>query len=478
MTRPRSGVFAAVDIGASSGRVVAGVVEEGRLELDIVHRFPNGARDVDGRLRWDLTGLFEQVLTGLTALAERYPDVLSIGIDTWAVDYGLLDEHGQLLAEPVAYRDERTNSVIDDVHQRVGPQRLYEITGLQFLPFNTIYQLAAEQQGPWWPRMARALLLPDLLGYWLTGRQRTEITNASTTGLLDATTRQWSSEIFDALAIPGDVFPPLIEPGEILGPVRVDIAERTGLSPSVSVVAVGSHDTASAVAAVPMRTAGAAYISSGTWSLVGVEIDRPVLSEASRAANFTNEGGVDGRVRYLHNVMGLWLLSESIQSWTEDGQTVDLTRLLADAAALSGPVGTFDTADPSLLPPGDMAGRIAALAGDPVPRSPAEVTRSICESLAAAYAEALDDAERLSGRRIEVVHVVGGGSQNALLNQLAADRCGRPVLAGPVEATAIGNLLVQARTAGLVEDTLEDLRGLVAKSFSPASYEPTRTSRL
>ena len=472
MTSSQAGVFAAVDIGASSGRVVAGIVGEDRLELDIVHRFPNGAQTIDGRLRWDLTALFEQVLTGLSALAERYPDVTSIGIDTWAVDYGLLDAHGQLLAEPVAYRDERTNSVIEDVHQLIGPQRLYEISGLQFLPFNTVYQLAAEQRGPLWPGATRALLLPDLLGYWLTGQQRTEITNASTTGLLDATSRQWAGEIFDVLAIPGDLFPPLIEPGEALGPIRPDIAERTGLSGSVSVVAVGSHDTASAVAAVPMPTAGAAYISSGTWSLVGVELDRPVLTEASRTANFTNEGGVDGGVRYLHNVMGLWLLSESIRSWTEDGHSIDLPRLLAEAEALPGPISLFDTADPSLLPPGNIPARIAALTGDPVPRSPAEVTRSICESLAAAYAGTLDDAERLSGRLIEVVHVVGGGSQNALLNQLTADRCGRPVLAGPVEATAIGNILVQARTAGLVGDSLEDLRQLVAKTFPSVPFSP------
>jgi rhamnulokinase len=312
----------------------------------------------------------------------------------------------------------------------------------------------------------------------LTGELRTEITNASTTGLLDARERVFSAALATALNLPDDLFPPLIEPGQTTGRLRPDVALRTGLSPNTTVVAVGSHDTASAVVGVPATSQRFAYVSSGTWSLVGVELDQPVLTAASREANFTNEGGVDGRIRYLRNVMGMWLLSESVKSWQRSGQSIELTELLAEAAALPGPVTTFDTEDPSLIPQGDMPSRIASLCsagadgGGPAPNTPAEFARSIVESLASAYAKTLDDAARLSGVKIDTVHIVGGGSQNALLCQLTADRTGLPVLAGPVEATAIGNVLVQARAAGFVSGSLEDLRELVARTHQPVRYEP------
>ncbi len=470
-------VFAAVDIGASSGRVVAGVLDGGRIELEVIHRFPNGAVESDGHLRWDLTGLFAEVQTGLAMLAARHPGVVSIGIDTWGVDYGLLDRNGELIEEPIAYRDDRTVTAIGKVHDRVSRERLYAVTGLQYLPFNTLYQLAAEPGGPRWDRARRALLLPDLLAFWLTGEQRTEVTNASTTGLLDATTRTWSTEIFTALGLDPELVAPLVDPGEVIGTVRPEIARPAGLPAGLPVVAVGSHDTASAVVAVPMTDRDAAYISSGTWSLVGVELDHPVLSDVSREANFTNEGGVDGRVRYLRNVMGLWLLSESLQDWRRSGEAVVLTDLLAAAAEFTGPVAVFDANHDSLLPAGDMIGRIAALcgaSGQPVPRTPVAFVRSICESLAAAYAGAIEDAQRLAGVTIDVVHVVGGGSQNALLAQLTADRTDRPVLAGPVEATALGNVLIQARASGLLSGCLEDLRMLVAASHPPVRYPPRK----
>ena len=334
LTAGARSVHAAVDIGASSGRVVAGVVEHGRVELRTVHRFPNAAATTDGHLRWDLHALFEQVLHGLALLGRQLPDVTSIGIDTWAVDYGLLDAEGRLLAEPVSYRDARTTpEVLAGVHRRVGAAELYAINGLQSLPFTTIYQLAAEQQGPLWERVDQALLLPDLIACWLTGQRRTEVTNASTTGLLDARTRTFSADLFARLDLPTDLFPPLVEPGEVQGRLLPEVAARTGLSRDVRVVAVGSHDTASAVVGVPATEERWAYVSSGTWSLVGLELEEPVLSEASQAANFTNEGGVDGRVRFLRNVGGLWLLSESLRTWREEGQPADLAGLLAEAAA-------------------------------------------------------------------------------------------------------------------------------------------------
>lgn len=472
-TRPA--VFAAVDIGASSGRVVAGIVGDGSITTEVVHRFPNGMHSADSHLRWNLSGLYAEVLTGLTELARRHPDVVSIGIDTWAVDYGLLDADGRLLAEPIAYRDDRTDAVIGEVDGKLSRQRQYEISGLQFLPFNTIYQLAAEQHDDLLGRAAHALLLPDLLAYWLTGQQRTETTNASTTGLLDAGSRSWSGEALAALGLSEDFFPPLVEPGETVGVITADVAARTGLPRTTKVVAVGSHDTASAVVAVPATERDIAYVSSGTWSLVGLELDEPVITDASRAANFTNEGGVDARIRFLRNVGGLWLLQESMREWQVAGEGVDLQTLLADAAALPADGPLIDVDDDTFIAPDDMPARIRAACravGQVVPETPAQIVRCILDSLAQAYAQTVVQAEELTGRRVQVVHVVGGGSQNALLCQLTADRTGRTVLAGPAEATALGNVVVQARTAGVVDGSLEDLRAVLRTGLELQRYEP------
>ena len=469
-------VFGAIDIGASSGRVVAGVLEGGSLKLEVVHRFGNGAVQADGHLRWDLSRLFAEVLQGLAELARRHPRVISLGIDTWAVDYGLLDDHGRLLAEPVAYRDSRTDAVVEQVHRRVDPARLYALTGLQFLPFNTLYQLTAERSGPLWPRARHALLLPDLLAYWLTGELRTEATNASTTGLLDATTRTWSAEVLQALELPADLFPPLIQPGESLGALRAEVATRTGLDSATTVVAVGSHDTASAVVGVPADSRSFAYVSSGTWSLVGLELDQPVLTPASRAANFTNEGGVDGRTRYLRNVGGLWLLQECLRSWADGGAEVDQDSLLAAAAALPAGGPTFDVDAPDLIAPGDMPQRIqraCAALGLDAPQARPEIVRSILDSLAVAYARTTAEAEQLADHPVEVVHIVGGGSQNALLCQLSADLSGRTVLSGPVEATALGNLAVQARAAGLLPADFDELRRTLRNGLDLQVYNPS-----
>ena len=476
MTEPSGGTtVAAIDIGASSGRVVAGFVRDGTVSIEVVHRFANGLQTVDGHLRWDLTGLYAEVLTGLTELASRHPGVVSIGIDTWAVDYGLLDADGNLLAEPIAYRDDRTDAVIGAVDDAISRERQYAISGLQFLPFNTIYQLAAERRGELWSRTAHAVLLPDLLAYWLTGELRTEITNASTTGLLDARRRSWSAEAFDALGLPADLFPSLIEPGETIGPITGGVADRTGLPATTSVVAVGSHDTASAVVAVPADGRDIAYVSSGTWSLVGLELDEPVITDASRAANFTNEGGVDGRVRFLRNVGGLWLLQECLREWADEGLESDLGVLLRSAAALPGGGPVIDVDDDGLIAPDRMPARIRAAcrtAGQRVPDDQVEIVRCVLDSLAIAYARTVEQAEQLTGRRAETIHIVGGGSQNALLCQLTADRAARPVLAGPIEATALGNVVVQARTAGVLDGALENLRGILRTGLELRRYEP------
>jgi rhamnulokinase len=474
----RAGWVAAVDLGATSGRVVLGRVGPDELQVRAVHRFENlPVRTPDG-LHWNVLELYRQILVGLAEAVAQAPDLVSVGIDSWAVDYGLVEGAG-LVGIPFHYRDDRTAAGVEQVHRVLDHAALYARNGLQYQPFNTVYQLAVEQAAGRLSESRRVLLLPDLLGSWLTGVQVAERTNASTTGLLDLRSGTWDTELMERLALPPALFPPLVDPGTVVGPLLPAVADEIGAGHPLEVVAVGSHDTASAVVGVPMDGNGTAYISSGTWSLVGVELAEPVLTDASRQANFTNEGGVDGRVRYLKNVMGLWLLSESIRSWQRQGQPCELAELLDRAAAVTGPVPVFDANDPSLLPPGDMPARIAALcraAGHSPSDDPSLVVRSILESLAAAYADAVDAAEKLSGLTIDTVHVVGGGSQNALLCQLTADRTRRRVLAGPVEATAIGNVLVQARTAGLVSGSLEELRGLVARTYPPVEYQPQRES--
>ncbi|ABK04680.1 carbohydrate kinase, FGGY [Arthrobacter sp. FB24] len=471
-------VFAAVDIGASSGRVilgrVSGVAGSESATLETVHRFPNGVVESDDGLRWDFDALFAEVLTGLAAAArvagERGEAISSIGIDTWAVDYGLVNAAGELIAQPFSYRDDRSRAAVARVHRKLDPARLYATTGLQFLQFNTLYQLASE------PDLdgLQALLIPDLIAFLLTGQRRTEATNASTTGLFDAVAGEWATEFLTALGLPKNLFPPLIQPGETVGTLLPGLAARTGLHQATKVVAVGSHDTASAVAAVPAEHGNFAYISSGTWSLVGVELRKPVLTEASRQANFTNERGVDGTVRYLRNVGGLWLLSECQRTWAQQGYTATLDDLLAGAAALPFGGPQINADDPYFIAPDNMPERIQAAVrntGDVLTGNPAAITRCILDSLAAGYARTIADAERLADVPVDVVHIVGGGSQNRLLCQLTADATGKRVIAGPVEATALGNVLIQARAAGVVSGGLADLRALVRGSQPLENYQ-------
>jgi rhamnulokinase len=473
-----TGWVAAVDLGATSGRVMLGHLGQDQLSVEVVHRFPNDPVRIPDGLHWNILELYRNLLIGLRKAVGAQPDLVGVGICSWAVDYGLVSGD-RLINNPFHYRDERTARGVDLVHQIADHATLYASNGLQFQPFNSIYQLAVDHDAGVIDDTTRMLMLPDLLGFWLTGEQVVERTNASTTGLLDLGTGNWNAALIDKLSLPRSLFPFLIDPGSRVGALRDDVAAEVGAHGIVDVIAVGSHDTASAVVGVPMTEPEAAYISSGTWSLVGVELDRPVLTDDSREANFTNEGGVDEKIRYLRNVMGMWLLSESMRSWEREGQSVELATLLAQAAEVSTPVPIFDANHPSLLPPGDMPKRIAALcaeAGAAAPDSPAIFARSIMESLAEAYATALDDAERLSGQKINTVHIVGGGSQNALLCQLTANRTGRRVLAGPVEATAIGNVLIQGRAAGLVHGELAELRALIARTFPPAEYQPRRAN--
>jgi rhamnulokinase len=467
--------FAAVDLGASSGRVMTARVGPDRLELAEAHRFPNRPVRVGGRLHWDVLALHQGVLDGLRAAGRDAGRLDGVAIDSWAVDFGLLDDDGALLGNPVHYRDARHATAVDAVHAAVPPDELYRVSGLQHLPFTTVFQLAGARRTAQFTAARRMLLIPDLLGHWLTGAVGAEVTNASTTGLLDAATREWSDELMGRLGLPRGLFPPLRQPGERLGELTAEVLAETGLTGPVPLTAVGSHDTASAVVGVPADGDRFAYVSCGTWSLVGVERDEPVLTEASRAAGFTNELGVDGTVRYLRNVMGLWLLQESQRTWAAAGLPADLADLLAAAARVPAFTAVVDPDDPRFLPPGDMPARIAAAcaeAGQTPPQSQAETVRCILDSLALAYRRAVRQAAELSGRDVAAVHLVGGGARNTLLCQLTADACGLPVVAGPVEAAALGNALVQARAAGVVGGGLPELRALLRATQETRTYAP------
>jgi rhamnulokinase len=459
---------AAVDLGATSGRVMLGYIGHNDLRLVPVARFPNGPIEQADGLHWNVTGLFEHIVTGLNSAAREEPDLVSVAVDSWAVDYGLM-KNGELQAEPFHYRDSRTARGVKDVHSRVPQSELYSATGLQFLVFNSLYQFADDQAEGRLDGIDRFLLVPDLITYWLTGAQFAERTNASTTGLYNVHSGEWDDDLIARVGLPRGIFPELVSAGSALGGLLPNIAATVGL-PSLQVSSVGSHDTASAVVAVPALEPDFAYISSGTWSLVGVELDSPVLTEESRQANFTNEGGVDGRVRYLRNVMGLWILSETIREWG-----ADLHDLLEAAAAAPAPPALFDVDDPRFMPPGDMPARIAEWYAEhdlPGPTERATIVRTILESLAQAYADTIQKAVTLTGHPVRVIHLLGGGSQNELLCQLTADRSGLPVMAGPAEATAIGNVLIQARAQGIVTGSLESLRSIVAAAFAPKKYVP------
>ncbi len=475
--------FAAVDVGASSGRVITGHLEAGRLLTEEVARFTNGPVPVSQagrqRLHWDVLGLWDGIRTGLRAAGASGP-VASVGVDTWAVDYGLLDADGALLGNPVHYRDARTDGAPERLFAALPAAEHYATTGLQVQPFNTVFQLVSAGGTAQLAAAQELLLIPDLFGHWLTGASVAEVTNASTTGLLDARTRRWSDPV---LAVASQLagrdlaalLPRLVEPGTVIAPLLGDVARELAL-PGAELVSVGTHDTASAVAAVPMADPSrSAYISSGTWSLVGLELDEPVLTEGSRRANVTNELGVAGTVRYLRNVSGLWLLQESLRTWAQQGAPQDLGALLAAAAQVPGLRTVVDVDDPVFATPGDVPQRIAETAqasGQPVPQSPPEIARCILDSLALGYRRAIRAVAEHGRRRVDVVHIVGGGARNPLLCRLTAEATGLPVIAGPGEATAIGNLLTQAWATGALPGGLPRIREVVRASTELTRWEP------
>jgi rhamnulokinase len=461
----------AVDLGAESGRTVLGSFDGERLALEEIRRFSNRPVEVAGTLHWDVLRLYADVLDGIRAAGP----VDSMGIDTWGVDFGLLDRAGRLLGNPVHYRDRRTTGMLEEALRRVPREEIYEQTGIQFIPINTLYQLMAlvTSRDPQLDAADRLLTMPALLAYWLTGTQADEFTDATTTQCYDPRAGTWAAGMLEKLGIPVRIFGEVVHPGTDLGAPLADLGLNVG-----RVIAPGTHDTASAVAAVPFESnEHAAYISSGTWSLVGIEVGEPVINREALEANLTNEGGVGGTFRLLKNVMGLWLLQECRRAWSVKGADMAYDELLRLAEAAPPFAAVIDPDDERLLRPGDMPARIAQLAaesGQPLGSEPGVIARCILESLALAYRRTIDQLERVCGMHIRTVHVVGGGSSNRLLCQMTADACGRAVVAGPVEATAIGNVLVQAIALGLVS-TLEQARELVRRSVALETYEPKST---
>jgi rhamnulokinase len=460
------GAYAAIDLGAESGRVVLGRLDGGRASVEVVHRFANKPVRLPDGLHWNLLSLFGEALDGLTRAREGAEAPLrGVGVDAWGVDYALLDERGRVLGLPFHYRDLRTAGAIERVHSRVPRDELYAVTGIQTMPINTIFQLAAEEGSPALAAAERIALVPDLFALWLSGELANEATVASTTGLLDARRGTWARELVARLGLPEGPFAgDPVEPGTTLG--RLLPHHGAG---ELAVHAVAAHDTASAFAAAPVRTPHAAILSSGTWSLLGLELAEPVLTTEAAAFNLTNERGVEGTTRLLRNVMGLWLVQECRRSLGMD--YAELIRLAEDPR---DEVPLFDPDHDALLAPDDMPaeiGKACAATGQAAPETPGGLIRSVLLSLACKYRLVLERLVRVSGRRVDVVHVIGGGARNELLCRLTADITGLPVLAGPVEATALGNVLMQARATGEL-GSLADLREVAAASADPAVFEP------
>lgn len=472
-------VYLAVDLGAESGRVMAGLFDGKTVRLEELHRFPNGPVNVAGTRRWDVLRLWSDIQEGLQKASAMYGDrIASVGVDTWGVDYVLLSKRGEILGQPYNYRDSRTDGIMQHAFTRVPRAEIFAATGLQFMEINTLYQLISMQLSD--PDLLsfadRFLMMPDFFHWLLCGSKVVEFTNATTTQCFDAGRRDWASDMLRKFEIPTGMFPQVVTPGTKLGSLREDVARRTGL-PRIDVVAPATHDTGAAVAAVPTENTGRAnwaYISSGTWSLIGVEVQDAILSPEALGQNVTNEGGVDGTFRLLKNVMGLWLVQECRRSFERAGNAVDyeqLTRLAGEAEPFRSLV---DPNDQAFLNPPDMADALREFCrrtDQPVPESEGQLVRCALESLALKYRQVLRGIESLTGERVEVIHVVGGGSKNDLLNQFTADACGIPVVAGPTEATALGNVLIQARAGGEI-GTLAEIRDVVRASSELTRCEP------
>ncbi len=473
--------YIAIDLGAESGRVIVGVLENERLRLEEVHRFLHEPLWLPTGLHWNITGIWREIVNGLRKAADwgraKRVELVSVGVDTWGVDWALIDKAGELVGLPHAYRDPRNAAAYEQVLAKLGADRIYRTTGIQFMSLNSLYSLYAHKRAD--PHALasanRLLFIPDLFHYWLSGERTTEATIASTSQMIDCHTGNWAREMLSELDLPATILGPMTSPGTVIGCLYSKLAEEAGLPSGLRVVAPAAHDTASAVAAVPATNGSTwCYLSSGTWSLLGAELNEPCASPAAQAASFTNELGVAGKVRFLKNIAGLWLVQECRRDFARRGQELDyptLTRLAGKAPEFRTIV---DPGHSSFLLPGDMCQKIVEFAratSQPAPESPGQFIRCCLESLALAYREKLDALESILNRRFDVLHIVGGGGKNALLSQMTADATGRRVVVGPFEATAMGNLLVQGMASSQVRD-LAHLRSIVSGSFELMTYEP------
>ncbi len=467
--------FAALDIGAESGRAVVGMFDGRTLKLSEVHRFPNRPVTVVGHLHWDALRLYDEIQIALERAAEQFGELASVGVDTWGVDFALLDASGELLGNPFHYRDHRTDGMMQEAFRRVPREMIFKTTGIQFMQLNTLYQLLAMtlSHSPTLEIAAKLLMLPDLFNYWLTGEQVSEFTIATTTQFYDPNKRTWAFDLLDRLGIPHAFLPPIVSPATDLGPLRPVSRQHSRLD-WTHVIATACHDTQAAIAAVPVQHRDYAYISSGTWSLMGVEVREPVIDERTLAYNFTNEGGTGQRFCLLKNLTGLWLVQECRRAWAQSGDALTYSDMM-DLAERARPFSALVDPDDSLfLNPTDMPkaiGQFCVRTGQKPPIERGAMIRCALESLAIKYRYTLDQLETLLNKRLEVIHIVGGGAQNQLLCQMAANACGRPVVAGPVEATSLGNILLQMTAQGLLHSS-EEARGLSRDSFPVMTYLP------
>ncbi len=467
--------FIAVDLGATSGRVILATLSGENVDLDVVHRFPNRLMTSEGHVYWDLEALCREIMKGMSIVGKKGAKVESIGVDTWGVDFVLVGKDGEILDRPRAYRDPYTDGISDDFFEKMPRREVYDRTGIQIMNFNSLFQLYAlrKEGNQALEKADKILFMPDAVSYLLTGRMVCEYSILSTSQLMNPYTKKVDGELLSAVGLDESVFPKMVMPGEVVGTLRPELAASCGL-PELPVIAVAGHDTASAVAAVPAENGRFAYLSSGTWSLMGIESDRPNVSDESYRLNYTNEGGVDGTVRFLKNITGMWLIEQCRESWKKSGREYsypDIMRMTMDAS----PSASFINPDaPEFAAPADMPAAISLWCMEhnvPVPADDAAMMRLIFDSLAERYAEVLGNLRKVAESPVETLHVIGGGSQNELLNRMTASRCGIPVVAGPVEATALGNVMIQARTAGMVE-SLSEIRRFIRNSIETKTYLP------
>ena len=472
--------YLAIDLGAESGRTMLGTLDDGKLTLTETHRFPNGPVRLPEGLHWDVLCLWAEIKAGIANTVESGVKLASLGVDTWGVDFALLDKNGELLGNPYHYRDARTDGMIDEAFRQMPKEELFTHTGIQFLQLNTLYQLLAmvNTKSPALDIAQTFVTIPDLLNYWLCGEITNEFTNATTTQFFDPIKRDWSQPVLEAMGIPAHLFGPVTAPGTPIGTLLPSIAEETGAG-EVKVVLPACHDTGSAVVAVPAQNQDFAWISSGTWSIMGAEVREPALGAKALQYNFTNEGGVFDTWRLSKNIMGLWLVQECRREWQRQGRDYsydEMTRLAAETDAF---IAVINPDDDGFFHPGDMPEKIRAYCkktGQRIPQREGEVLRVALESLALKYRWVLERLEELSGKGFSPIHVIGGGTKNRLLNQFTADATGRMVVTGPVEATAIGNVLMQAIGLGDVP-SLEKARAIVRNSFDVKEYNPAPDNR-